>query len=278
MRLFFANQGIKFKIIAGYTLIYFSISIPCGFIVYSKIRKTITQNIQNELNNTTAVVLNMVKTAANVSIKNHLRAVCEKTRQNVEHIYQRYKAGQITQQSAKDEARRLIFSQTIGSTGYIYCVNSRGIPIEHNNPLIAKKDKWAKMPFTKEMIKRKRGYLEYEWKNPGEDAYRPKVVYMDYFKPWDWIISVSTYREELKTLINVDDFKESILSVKIGKTGYSFILDGNGTFIVHPKLKHNYFDDEDADKKKLFQQMMQLKSGTITYWWKNPGEKKVAKK
>ncbi|MBU2629497.1 MAG: cache domain-containing protein [Proteobacteria bacterium] len=275
---FLGNQGIRFKILAGYTSIFVAASLLGGMIIYSQVKKTITQNIQNELNNTTGVVLNMVKTAANVSIKNYLRAVCEKTKENIEDIYQRYASGQITEDSAKNEVRKIIFSQTIGKTGYIYCVDSNGIPVEHPNPAVAGKSDWAQLSFVREMIKRKQGYLEYDWKNPGEDQYRPKALYMNYFKPWDWIISVSTYSEELKELINVTDFKESILALKFGKTGYSYIIDSKGNVIIHPKLTGNFFDARDGDGNYFIQKITRLKTGRLIYSWKNSDEKNFRKK
>ena len=275
---FLGNLGIRFKILAGYTSIFIAASLIGGAIIYFQVKPTITQNIQNELNNTTGVVLNMVKTAANVSIKNYLRAVCEKTKENIEHIYQRYESGQLTEAEAKNEVRKIIFSQTIGKTGYIYCVNSKGVPIEHPNPDIVGRGDWAHLPFVREMVKRKEGYLEYEWKNPGEKKFRSKALFMSYFKPWDWIVSVSTYSEELKGLINVNDFQESILALKFGKTGYAYVIDSKGNVIVHPNLKGNFFDAQDGEGNYFIREMTRLKTGRLTYSWKNSNEKEFRKK
>ena len=60
--------------------------------------------------------------------------------------------------------------------------------------------------FIQAQIKRKEGYLEYNWKNPEENTERPKALYMTYFQPWDWIISVSSYKSEFSKLIDVKDF------------------------------------------------------------------------
>jgi len=275
---FFSNLGIRFKILAGYTSIFIAASLIGGAIIYFQVKPTITENIQNELNNTTGVVLNMVKTAANVSIKNYLRAVCEKTKENIEHIYKRYESGELTEAEAKNEVRKIIFSQTIGKTGYIYCVNSKGVPIEHPNPDIVGREDWTHLPFVREMVKRKEGYLEYDWKNPGEDHYRSKALFMSYFKPWDWIVSVSTYSEELKGLINVNDFKESILALKFGKTGYAYVIDSKGNVIIHPTLKGNFFDTQDGEGNYFIREITRLKTGRLTYSWKNATENEFRKK
>lgn len=275
---FLSNQNIRFKILAGYISMFVIASLIGGALIYFQVEKTITQNIQNELDNTTKVVLNMVHAAANTAIKNYLRAVCEKTKENIEHIYQRYESGELTEEMAKNEVRRIIFSQTIGKTGYIYCVNNKGIPIEHPNPDIAGRADWTHLPFVREMVKRKEGYLEYDWKNPGEEHTRSKALFMSYFEPWDWIISVSTYSEELKWLINVDDFRESILDLKFGKSGYTYVIDSKGNAIIHPELEGNFFDAQDGEGNYFIREISRLKTGRLIYTWKNPNEKEFRKK
>jgi len=270
---FFKRQGIRVKIITGYTSIFVLTSILGGIIIYFQVKNTITKNIQDELNNSTSAVLNMVKTAANVSIKNYLRAVCEKNKETIQEIYNRYTAGEISEIQAKKEVDRILFSQTIGKTGYIYCVNSHGVPVQHPNPDVVGKKTWAEQPFVRQMIEMKHGYLEYDWKNPGETLFRPKALYMSYFEPWDWIISVSTYTDELKDLINVDDFRQSVLAMKFGKTGYSFILDGEGRIIVHPDLQVNQLEGSSAIyRDSLKSKLKQLKTGKLVYLWKNSEE------
>ena len=267
---FFKSLGIRVKIITGYTSMFVLTSILGGMIIYFQVKNTITQNIQDELNNSTSAVLNMVKTAANVSVKNYLRAVCEKNKENIQAIYNRYISGEISESQAQNETRQILFSQTIGKTGYIYCVNSHWIPVQHPNPDVVGKKIWAEQPFVRQLVKMKHGYMEYDWKNPGETYFRPKAIYMDYFEPWDWIICVSTYTEELKDLINVNDFRHSILALKFGKTGYSYILDGKGNVIVHPDLEGNQLANIKAlDRDGFISEITKLKTGQLTYSWKN---------
>jgi PAS domain S-box-containing protein len=276
---FFNRQGIRVKIITGYASIFILTSILGGMFIYFQVKKTITLNIQNELNNSTDSVLNMVKTAANVSAKNYLRAVCEKNIDLVQAAYKQYETGIVSEAQAKEDIRRILFSQTIGRTGYVYCVNSQGIAVEHPNPNVVGKKTWANRPFVKKMVQIKQGYMEYDWKNPGESQYRPKAVYMQYFEPWDWILAVSTYTEELKYLINVNDFRKSVLALKFGKTGYSFILDGKGNPIVHPKLEGNRKEEiQNLDKDHIITYIARLKTGKRVYSWKNSPDEKYRKK
>ena len=69
-----------------------SFSIGSG-IIYAFVKEAIETNIESELTNTTQTILNMVRTSAGVSIKNHLRAVAEKNRDIAQHFYRQALAG-----------------------------------------------------------------------------------------------------------------------------------------------------------------------------------------
>ncbi|MCG8637926.1 MAG: cache domain-containing protein, partial [Desulfobacterales bacterium] len=268
---FFNNLRIRSKLLGGYTSAFLFALLAGGTIIIFRVEATIESHIESELTNTTAAILNMVETAAATSIKNHLRAVAENNLDIVRSIYSDFKGGKITEAEAKALSRKILFSQTIGRTGYIFCASSDGIAIEHPNPGVAGKN-FTDRSFVHRMIEMKTGYLEYDWKNPEDDRFRPKAMYMSYFEPWDWIIAVSSYREEFKKLINVDDFKESILGLKFGKGGYAYINDSKGNLIVHPFMTGNYYDAKDKDGNYFVRKICEMKTGKAVYTWKNPGE------
>lgn len=265
------NLRIRYKLLLSYSIV-FILAITLGSIViYSFVRKTIEANIESELKNSTSAIFNMVKTSAAVSIKNHLRAVAEKNQEIAEHFFRRYKEGVLSEEEAKAQASTIMLSQTIGKTGYIYCLDSDGVVVSHPKKSLIGVNV-SNHEFVREQKSRKEGYIEYDWKNPGEVHSRPKALYMSYFSPWDWIISVSSYREEFNELVNVDDFRDTILSLRFGKTGYSYVTDSNGNTIIHPKLQGiNIFKEKDISGE-FFKEMLKRKSGKIIYSWKNPGE------
>jgi len=268
---FFKDLRIRSKLLGGYTLAFLSALLIGGGIIVYQVETSIESHIESELTNTTDAILNMVKTAAATSIKNHLRAVAEKNLDIVRVLYSDFQRGDCTEEVAKALSRKILFSQVIGKTGYIFCASTSGIAVEHPNPGVAGKT-FIDRGFVHQMIQKKTGYLEYDWKNPGEKAFRPKAMYMSYFEPWDWIIAVSSYREEFKELIQIDDFKSSILSLKFGKSGYAYIHDSKGNIVVHPFISGNYFNTRDEDGHDIVQKISEMKTGKVVYSWKNPGE------
>ena len=274
---FISNLNIRSKLLLGYITAFILLLTIVGIILYPVMRRTIEANVESELNNTTRTILSMVRTAADASVKNYLRAVAEKNKEIVEQSYKLYQEGKMTEAAARKRARDILLSQTIGKTGYIYCVNSKGVASIHRSPGVENHN-WSHFQFVQEQIKRKEGYLEYDWKNPGESKAKPKALYMAYFKPWDWIISASSYRDEFNQLVNINNFRDSILSIRFGKTGYPYIIDSKGNVIVHPVLTGNVYDVRDSAGRQFVREMCKEKNGKIIYTWRNPDEKDFREK
>ena len=218
LRILFNSLEIRFKFLISFALIFFLSMLFCNLFIYVYVRNNIEARIESELTNTTQMIYNMVNTSVNVSIKNHLRAVAEKNLEIVKSLYEKAEKGLITEDEARKRAVDILQSQTIGSSGYLYCLDSRGMVTVHPSPALIGTNV-ADFEFVKHMTESRQGYLEYEWKNPEESKARPKALYMSYFEPWDWIISASAYRSEFIKLVNVEDFRSSILSLKFGETG-----------------------------------------------------------
>lgn len=274
---YFRDRPIGLKLFYTYSLIVLAAVLMVGMSAYYIAGKTVKQNIESKLSNATDSILSMVETTAQASIKNYLRAVAEKNLEIASFYHSRVQKGLISEQAAKQRLKEIFLSQAIGNTGYIYCLDSRGIAVMHPDPLVEDVD-FSHFAFIQNQMQRKEGYLEYEWKNPGEKQPRPKALYMIYFEPWDWVISVSSYRSEFSRLINISDFRDNILAQKFGKTGYSYILESNGNIVVHPHLSGNLWDAVDADGYHLVRHQCKTKNGKLFYSWRNPGEDRFREK
>ena len=273
----FSDLSIRSKLIASFVVLFIPAATLGNIVIYSQVRSAIETNIESELKNTTGAILNLVRTAAAVSIKNHLRAIAEKNREVIDLLYREYKSGKRMRDELDQVIRTILSSQKIGHTGYIYCVDSTGMMAVHPNADVEGSDQ-SHRTFVQEQIRKKEGYIEYFWKNPGDTQLRPKALYMTYFEPLDWIISVSTYREEFNELIDVEDFRDSVESLRFGKTGYSYVIDTSGNIILHPELEGRDVLSEPDSRAGFLTDMIEQRNGKIVYSWQNPGEKKPRKK
>jgi methyl-accepting chemotaxis protein-2 (aspartate sensor receptor) len=85
---------------------------------------------------------------------------------------------------------------------------------------------------------------------------------------------------------DITALKDRIKSLKIGETGYFFVLNSApgkafGNLVVHPsKQDTNIVDSKDADGRPFVREMLEKKSGTILYPWEDgaAGTAKVREK
>lgn len=266
-----SGTKLKTKMITAYTLAFIVIMIASSVADYAIIRDIVRHQIQNALTNEAYLIKSMIETAADASIKNHLRTIAEKNEETTAYFYNQYMSGTMTEDDAKKRAKEVMMAQTIGRSGYIYILDSRGTLKHHPEPTFLNRD-ISEFQFVKNQMALEDGYVEYMWQNPDDLEPRPKALYMTHFEPWDWIISASSYKEEFSELIDISDFESKVLNVKFGESGYSIIVDNDGTFLVHPTLKGVNTILEGGKQGEIISEVVARRNGMIEYEWQNPGE------
>ncbi len=269
---FFQKLPIRHKFIITFTFTVLLALALGSIIIYSVVSNTLKNNIESELGDTTQTVVNMVKSATEISIKNNLHAIVDKNRNIVKYYYKLYKKGRLTEKTAKKKAVKILLSEKIGKSGYIYCLSSKGTIKVHPKAGFINSN-FIDFPFIREQISRKEGFLEYKWANPEDIVSRPKALYMTYFKEWDWIISATSYREEFTKFINIEDFRPYIQTLSVGKSGYVYVMNSKGILVIHPNLQgKNIYNSTDKNGRKFIKEICDKKNGITTYPWKAPWE------
>ncbi|AEJ62223.1 diguanylate cyclase/phosphodiesterase with PAS/PAC sensor(s) [Spirochaeta thermophila DSM 6578] len=134
--------------------------------------------------------------------------------------------GIVSEGEAQRTVRSTLRSWKIAREGYFVIIDSEGNILLHPSPEVEGTNQlsyWV----TAYQTRVKRGYLEYERQNPGEPAPRKKVLYMDYYAPWDWIVTATAYKEEFSELINLTLITTLISSLSADTGMQVFILDGS---------------------------------------------------
>lgn len=251
-----------------------------GLLIFIIVDRGLEKNLHKEMESSVESVTLMIENSLDLSIRNHLRGVVEINRDTVAYFYSLYRKGILSEAEAKKRAGAVLLSQKIGRTGYIFVWDINGAPgkvILAVHPYI-QGDNVANEQFVQDGLKIRDGYHRYKWKNPGEREEREKVMYLSFFKPWNWIIAASSYREEFTELISITDFSEKILAVRFGSMGYYFIINSRGDVVIHPYLTGNYYDSADRTGRKFVQEICAKKNGEITYYWPEPGDSEPRKK
>ncbi|MCF6266032.1 MAG: cache domain-containing protein [Desulfuromusa sp.] len=272
------NLPIRYKIMLVCTVLFAPLALLSGGFTTMVMREALEAQVDRELNNSTGLMLNMIRTSVRLSIRNSLRTISETNAEIVKLFYQEYLDGNLTEQEAKARAEAVLLSQKIAKSGYLYCLDSNGIVVVHPEPELRFVD-LSDVPFVAEQVRNKNGYAEYKWKNPEDLEPRDKAYWMTYFEPWDWIISASAYRDEFDQVVNIDDFQESFEALKFMTSGYTFVLDLTGKLIAHPVHQgKNVFDKGMERSDGFFMSLLTQKKGKLYYDWQNPGETAPRKK
>lgn len=269
--MFKSRNKLRNKISLFMILIIFPLILAFALSIYILVGNIIEEHINSELNNSTNSLVSFVRTSATLSIKNHLRAIAEYNRDIAHLYYNQYETGKISYNTMMKRISEIFLSQKIGNSGYIYALDSKANVVIHPKKGVLGTNV-LEYEFVRKQLSRKEGYLEYLWKNPDEDRKRRKALYMSYYGPLDMIVSVSSYRSEFTDLIHVDDFKRAVLSYKFGNSGYAYVLDKKGNPIIHPVLEGENIRDNPEYNSEFVNDMLEIKNGTLTYTWKNPGE------
>ncbi len=244
-----------------------------GLVINLFLKDQIENNTLAEMVKTNEVIVDMLSSNLDNSIQVYLRTRAMETLKNTERYYQKYSDGLITEEEAYEKVREIILHPEhgkIGDTGYLAGVSGTGILVIH--PASEGVDA-SGHDFMQQAISMKSGYIEYMWQNPDDESPRAKAGALEYFEPWDLIIWASSYKSEFSNMINKDDFKETLLSIKFGETGYAYVIDTKGKLIIHPELEgENIFDSVDEEGRYFIREIIENKQGTTYYAWQNPGE------
>ena len=107
----FQALPIRFKMFYTYSVLFSVMILFGGLSVFLSVGNTLEQKIESELSNATERILNMVRTTANASVKNYLRAVAEKNYEIVSLYHKAVLDGDFTQEEAQSKLRKNLSGQ-----------------------------------------------------------------------------------------------------------------------------------------------------------------------
>jgi len=87
---------------------------------------------------------------------------------------------------------------------------------------------------------------------------------------------------------SVSSLRQQIIATKVGATGYAYVVDSNGNYIVSQNGQRdgeNIWEARDADGRLMIQEVVRVAKSTVpgqtaevSYQWKNPGDPAPRKK
>jgi methyl-accepting chemotaxis protein len=260
-KLYFAFGGIMILVVGVIGLVNFSVA-----------SRTLSRQVASELESTTSLAIASIQGAFNNSIDGYLHALADQYRSELVNIYASLGSKPGNETEVRGRFSEYLIRQKIGLTGYPYVLDSNGVVRIHPKPGMVGRN-LTNYDFVRDAIRMKNGSIVYDWKNPDEDKSRRKSAYFCEFKPLDWIVAVSAYQEEFRYLVDLDSINREIQSIRIGKSGYVYILDRDGVAIAHPTER-----GQSLTNLAHIREILAKRNGTLSYYQQTEGTEKGKKK
>lgn len=91
------------------------------------------------------------------------------------------------------------------------------------------------------------GFCRYYWNKPGiPDVLHPKISFIKYFKPFDWVIGNGKYLDEEESVIK-KEILSRIESITYGEAGYIFAGNFEGITLAGPAKGKNMLGSKDPN-------------------------------
>lgn len=241
-----------FSVIVGVGLIFFL----TDYLLNSTIGKQTKKRAKEEI----ALIIETIKNTGKHLILKELQHDVQKAIDVCRLYYSEIQQGTHTQKEAQKHVTDYLAEQRIAEEGYFVVVNSKADIIFHPVSELIGTNQWD-YDVARRQATEKTGYFEYMRQNPQEKEARKKVLYMDYFAPWDWIIAATAYKEEYNALL-----EEKILSDML-----SAIIKNNKVLITvetsknKPIVTRNSLDDFFADAKDILSEIKYGESREYIY-------------
>ncbi len=256
----------------------FAILITFGIgtvLLFSVFYYSVKDSSEENLDNTTKLISDMLQMTESSSLENYLQAAVETNFQKIKELHRQTKESNLSLAEAQRLAKEYLLPQKVGEKGYFFIMDSSSLIISHPNPHFLD----LRVNEIESIVKSKReygNYVEYQLESNGIP--QKKAMYLVFFKEWNWYIAATAERTESRRLINLKHIQNQLKEISLGKEGYVFILDTLGGVIFHPffdNLNNRFIDEID---KKLIETIVKEKDGTLTYKWNNPGDDKERSK
>lgn len=182
--------------------------------------------------------------------KENMKTIVLSAKSMISELDQEVQEGKLTLEEAQERARIAIVGPVITpgepnrdfsksaflykKQGYMFAYDSRGIlqmstTLPVGKEMLESKDDNGLL-LTQEYIKRSKmpnpedRYVNYNWKNSGEQHARDKIAYVDYYENWDWVLVVGAY---------YDEFYEPLVQLKYVIAVCCILFVGAGIFLFY---------------------------------------------
>ncbi|MFC1504557.1 cache domain-containing protein, partial [Spirochaetota bacterium] len=201
-----------------------------------------------------------IKTYHTVS-RTEMSSIAERTKALANYYYIQYENGSLKEKKAKKailDALRNAEYNRLGEIGYIMVVDSQGLVKMH--PRLSEDADLSSDSTIEKAIEMQNGYFEYILLDSRDNIEKDIAVSVSYFEPFDYYIIAKRFKSDFTDRVLLEARKLFPL-LKVGETGFTFIIDNEGTFLVHPEAEGG----NKIEEAPYIREMLEKKGGYLRY-------------
>jgi len=226
------KMSLTGKLSIGSTVPVIVVMSVMGVVTLLLLQRNIDDIVEQNAGRTIGLMQHLVEAEVDGAVINYLRGKADNNRDLLAYYYDQAQRGLYSQEEAYTRAKEIFLDPEygrIGETGYLAGVSSNGILEIH--PKSPGADA-SGHEFMQKAMEMKNGYLEYMWKNVGEEEARKKAGYLSYFEAWDIMVWASSYKSEFYSLIDMEELNATFTDITVGKGGYVLLTNEEGNVIA----------------------------------------------
>ncbi|GEM_PF-3054401 len=185
------------------------------------------------------------------SRKNSLKNLTLVAESYINHFYENFKKGAYqNEETAKSQVLDTVKDFRYGNKDYFFISDYNSILISHPSLMYEDfsniKDVYENLivpPMIEIARKHNEGFHSYWWNRLDKKEPSEKLTYIKHFPQWNWVFGTGVYVDDIKEEVDrrkaklIDELRNTLKDIKIGKTGYLFIFDSKLNMIIHPNQK-----------------------------------------
>ncbi|MFN3659906.1 MAG: methyl-accepting chemotaxis protein [Brevinematales bacterium] len=232
-----------------------------GFLNYTLAIRTLRQSLEEHIHSLADLSSGLLEQEVKSLALHYLKGINTSFLNTFYETFSQVKRGRMKEQQAITFLQKTLLSISISKSGYMAVLDSKGHVVIH--PKLAPGTDLSSYDFIQESLRKKEGFIEYSWKNPGEKIPRNKVLYVSYYPEKDWYIFSTAYREDFSDMFDLSSLQDVLGETKENenmKKMSIFIIDTEGTIISHDTLKKgenilSLLDDKGSETLKTMRNM-----------------------
>ena len=220
-------------------------------LVYSLEEKSVQTNLKNihKLIEANSLAIEAYRESVTSAHERQLKNITLFMETYLKNKYDQVQKGIISKEEAQQSALEELRAFRYGSNDYVWVADYKGRYLSHPDPTMNRKDfsqvrdvfgNYVLTPLIQQAREKGDGYHSFWLQRLGNDLPAEKLAYGKLFPQWEWVIGTGVYLDDLEKEIilrkekMIEELRQILKPIIIGRTGYMYIFDAWKNIIIHP--------------------------------------------